>query len=96
MNRAAIVLAAKLSGAWTHSRGKTMSDLIKHARAIADDAMGMEVGDRECVAQLIDEIERLREALEQIRTNWNKYGWEANQLEAATIADKALNGESND
>jgi predicted nuclease with TOPRIM domain len=46
-----------------------MADLIAHARAIADDSMGMEVGDRECVAQLIDRIEELEAELKATQDN---------------------------
>ena len=35
-------------------------------------------------------VEALEGALEKIRTSWNKYGWDANQLDAAVIADEAL------
>ncbi len=48
-----------------------MSDLIERAKAIADDAMGMEPEDRHTISELIEHIENLQERLQRIE-QWCK------------------------
>ena len=68
-----------------------MSDLIAHAKAIADDATGMDVGDRECVAQLIDRIAELEAENERLRAVlYEIQGYDGNGPHPITVATKAL------